>query len=589
MQVPIKCRQATGRLPDDAALPPLLRQLYQARGINTIEEVDYRLQRLSPDVLLPGAADAAAVLERAYRAQSRILIIGDYDADGTTGIALLMKVLRMLGYRNVSYMVPDRFRFGYGLSVPIVEAAIAEGAPDLLITVDNGITSVAGVRAAKSSGLSVVITDHHLPGAELPPADAIVNPNLRNSKFPAKSLAGVGVALYAMISLRRHLVMQGLTDVTRTCLGDLLDLVAVGTIADVVPLDKDNRILVEQGLRRIRNGKCSIGMRAILQIAGCDPNRVTSTDLAFGAGPLINAAGRLDNTAAGIACLLTEDASEAYSLAMQLRQYNIRRKAVERTMNAEALSVLAELAEKNMQAGICLFNPSWHEGVIGIVAARLKERFYRPTVVFSQSDNGTLKGSARSIAEVHISDLLERIAVAEPNLIVQFGGHAMAAGLVLLQEHFEKFRQRFFEEVGVCLGNQALQPDFISDGELRPEEICYEVAEQICMGAPWGKDFLPPLFDGTFTVIKKKIVADRHLILLLRCRHSSALPVRAIMFNYCGLPGGDIGVRGYYDIDSDCDEVRIAYRLETDRYNGRHSVILNIQYMEMLNNYRGSS
>ncbi len=583
MRIQIAQRKACGRLPDDAALPAILRRLYEARGINSMEEVDYSLRRLSFDELLPGAKEAVTVLERAHRIQSRILIIGDYDADGTAGIAVLMKSLRLLGYRNIAYMVPDRFRFGYGLSVPIVEAAIVEKSPDLLITVDNGIASVEGVAAAKSAGLNVVITDHHLPGVELPIADAIVNPCLEGSKFPCKSLAGVGVAFYLMIALRRHLAAQGLVDTTQVCLGDLLDLVAVGTIADMVALDKDNRILVEQGLRRIRSGKCAVGIRAILRIAKRNPNKVVSADLAFGVGPRLNAAGRLENTATGIACLLTEDDGEAYALATQLNQYNISRKKIEQKMQEDAWLILDELTELGMQSGICLFHPSWHEGVIGIVASRLKDYFYRPAIIFAKSGNGLLKGSARSIDGVHIRDLIEKIAVAERNLIVQFGGHAMAAGLVLSQAHFARFKQKFFEQVNHCLKKNILQHRLLSDGALRSDDICYGTAEQIRMAAPWGKDFPQPLFDGIFVIIEKKIVADKHLKLLLCNVQKSESPLRAIMFNYHNPVGNKIGVRGDYDIEKDCAKVRIVYQLDTDEYNGRQSVILNIQYIEIVN------
>ena len=441
----IEHRPLPATLPQLGDLPPLLTRLYAARGVQSVEELDKGLARLIPYRQLKGIESAVALLVEALEQRQRILFVGDFDADGATASSVGVLGLRMLGAAHVDYLVPNRFEYGYGLTPEIVAVAL-QRQPDLLVTVDNGISSVEGVAAAKAAGLKVLVTDHHLPGPELPAADAIVNPNQPGCEFPSKSLAGVGVIFYVLLALRarlRELDWFARTGLAEPNLAELLDLVALGSVADVVPLDANNRILVHQGLARIRKGFARPGLKAILEVAGKQAARISSTDLGFILGPRLNAAGRLDDMSLGIECLLTDDAALAADMAQQLDALNQDRKAIEQGMQREALAQLKDLPLDSLPFGLCLFEPDWHQGVIGILASRLKERYHRPTIAFADAGDGLLKGSARSIAGFHIRDALDAVAARHPGLISKFGGHAMAAGLSLPQEHFGAFAAAF--------------------------------------------------------------------------------------------------------------------------------------------------
>lgn len=567
-------RKTNGQLANVSGLPPLLRRIYAARGVSSADEVDFSLRRLAPCDGLPGIDRAAKLLEQALRDQSRVLIVGDYDADGTTGTAVLYRALRLFGFENVDYIVPDRFRFGYGLSPELVETAVKEKQSDLIITVDNGISSIDGIECAKRHGIITVITDHHLPPAVLPDADAVVNPNLPESTFPSKVLAGVGVAFYTMIALRKHLHQQGLlTEPPR--IDFLLDLVAVGTVADLVPLDANNRILVEQGLRRIRQGCGNYGIQALFKIAKRAPAKAISSDLAFAIGPRLNAAGRLEDTAAGIACLLSDKPEQASFYAQALDEINQRRREMTEQMQQDAWDVLSDEDTSVCSNSLCLFSPTWHEGIVGLVASRLKESLHRPIIAFAQTqEDGELKGSARSIAEVHIRDLLERIADKHPDLMTNFGGHALAAGVSMPESNFQLFKELFEEEVYACLDAQTLDNLLLSDGELHDNEITYKTAKQLATACPWGQGFPEPLFDGVFEILETRLLAGRHLGLKLKKGSGS---VKAIFFN---IVNGDESTSQQYDLVMNADKIRIAYHLHADEYKGRCAPILKVQYIE---------
>lgn len=474
----IEPRPLPETLPDLGDLPPLLARLYAARGVRCAEELDKGLARLIPYQRLKGIEEGVALLVDALEGGQRILIVGDFDADGATASSVGVLALRMLGAAWVDYLVPNRFEYGYGLTPEIVGVAL-EKRPDLLVTVDNGISSVDGVQAAKAAGLKVLVTDHHLPGPELPAADAIINPNQPGCEFPSKAMAGVGVIFYVMLALRARLreldwfARRGLKEPN---LAELLDLVALGSVADVVPLDANNRILVHQGLARIRAGRARPGLRALLEVAGRPPVRITSTDLGFILGPRLNAAGRLDDMSLGIECLLCDDEALARDMAVQLDQLNQDRKAIEQGMQREALAQLKELSLEQLPFGLCLFDADWHQGVIGILASRLKERYHRPTIAFADAGDGSLKGSARSIPGFHIRDALDAVAARHPGLISKFGGHAMAAGLSLPQENFGAFSAAFDAEVRRQLAEEDLAGRLLSDGQLSIQEFHLELA-----------------------------------------------------------------------------------------------------------------
>ena len=552
-------------------LHPLLARVYTARGICAAEELDLGLARLLPPSRLHNAERAAGLLADAMAADSRLLVIGDFDADGATSTALAVSVLRSMGATQVDYLVPNRFDYGYGLTPEIVELAVSRS-PDLIITVDNGISSLEGVTAARARGIATLITDHHLAGRELPAADVIVNPNQPDCGFPSKNLAGVGVIFYVMLALRAELRRRGWFEQRREPnLGHYTDLVALGTVADVVPLDYNNRILVAAGLQRIQAGQARPGIGALLDVASRNPRTVVASDLGFAVGPRINAAGRLDDMSIGIECLLSSDPSRAAALAMQLHQLNQDRRLIEGDMQAEALRELArlELAEEgDPPVAMTLYQPGWHQGVIGILASRIKDRLHRPTIAFADGDEGQIKGSARSIPGIHIRDILDAVAVRHPGLIHKFGGHAMAAGLSLARDDYEAFSRAFVAEVERHAEDVELQAVIESDGELSETDFDLELATALRFAGPWGQHFPEPVFDGIFQVVNQRIVGEKHLKLVLFPADGSVL-LDAIAFNV------DLEIWP----DQSIEQVEIAYRLDVNEYRGQRSVQLMVEHI----------
>ena len=565
----IEARPLPATLPDLGALPPLLTRLYAARGVQSAAELDKGLARLIPYQQLKGMSAAVDLLVLGLQQGQRMLIVGDFDADGATASTVGMLGLRMLGAAHVDYLVPNRFEYGYGLTPEIVAVAL-EREPQLLITVDNGISSVDGVAAAKAAGLTVLVTDHHLPGAELPAADAIVNPNQPGCEFPSKALAGVGVMFYVLLALRARLRELGWFTAQRPepNLGELLDLVALGSVADVVPLDANNRILVHQGLARIRAGRARPGLRAILDVAGRDHRRITSTDLGFILGPRLNAAGRLDDMALGIECLLCDDEALARDMAVQLDQLNQDRKAIEQGMQREALAQLKDLPLEDMPFGLCLFEADWHQGVIGILASRMKERYHRPTIAFADAGDGVLKGSARSVPGFHIRDALDAVAAKHPQLISKFGGHAMAAGLSLPAANFGAFAAAFDAEVRRQLCEDDLTGRLLSDGTLSIEEFHLPLAKELRNAGPWGQHFPEPLFHGVFQLVQQRIVGERHLKVVLKSECGSVQ-----------LDGIAFGVDREVWPNPTVRWVELAYKLDVNEFRGQESVQLLIAHI----------
>jgi single-stranded-DNA-specific exonuclease len=548
-------------------LHPVLRRVYAARGLTSGQELELGLDRLLPVSTLDGLEPAVAILLRHFERRSCILVVGDFDADGATSTALVLRGLRGLGHDNVSYLVPNRFRFGYGLTPEIVALA-AERQPALIITVDNGISSHLGVAEAARRGIEVLITDHHLPPAELPAAAAIVNPNLSGSRFGSRALAGVGVAFYLMAAVARarrdHAPVFNVAQ--------LLDLVALGTIADLVPLDHNNRILIAQGMKRVRAGRCVPGITALLEQAQRTQPRLVAQDFAFAVAPRLNAAGRLDDMSLGIECLLTDDAAEARRLAIRLSELNQERREIEERMQAEALAAVAQVnleAAGESPPALCLYHESWHQGVVGLVAARVKDRVHRPVVALARAEDGTLRGSARSVPGVHIRDVLETIAIRHPGLIERFGGHAMAAGLTLDRQRLDEFAGLFVQEVRAWLDPDAL--GFIdTDGELTPEEMTLATALELRDAGPWGQSFPEPAFDGEFVVLESRTVGERHLKLRVRPTASGEV-FDAIAFGFVGpqrvgeIPQG---------------QARLAYRLDVNEYLGTRRLQLVVEHIE---------
>lgn len=565
----IESRPLPVTLPDLGALPPLLTRLYAARGVQSAVELDKGLARLIPYQQLKGMDAAVDLLVLGLQQGQRMLIVGDFDADGATASTVGVLGLRMLGAAHVDYLVPNRFEYGYGLTPEIVAVAL-EREPQLLITVDNGISSIEGVAAAKAAGLTVLVTDHHLPGAELPAADAIVNPNQPGCEFSSKALAGVGVMFYVLLALRARLREMGWFTAQRPepNLGELLDLVALGSVADVVPLDANNRILVYQGLARIRAGRARPGLRAILEVAGRDHRRITSTDLGFILGPRLNAAGRLDDMALGIECLLCEDEALARDMAVQLDQLNQDRKAIEQGMQREALAQLKDLPLEDMPFGLCLFEADWHQGVIGILASRMKERYHRPTIAFADAGDGVLKGSARSVPGFHIRDALDAVAAKHPHLISKFGGHAMAAGLSLPQENFGAFAAAFDAEVRRQLCEDDLTGRLLSDGALSIEEFHLPLAKELRNAGPWGQHFPEPLFHGVFQLVQQRVVGERHLKVVLKSECGSVQ-----------LDGIAFGVDREIWPNPTVRWVELAYKLDVNEYRGQETVQLMIAHI----------
>lgn len=562
-------RRSTNSFTDNS-LHPVLNQIYAGRRISSNDELDYRLERLLTPGQLPGVADAVQVLERALIMDQKIIFIGDFDADGATSTALGVLALREMGASRVDYLVPNRFDFGYGLSSKIVNVA-AQMNPDLLITVDNGIANIEGVDTAKQLGMSVIITDHHLPGEHLPNADAIVNPNLGDSAFLSPALAGVGVIFYLIIALRSHLKQKAwFNDRVEPKLSEYLDLVAVGTVADLVPLDKNNRILVCKGLERINGGHCRPGIQALLAYKNGLAGEATTSDLGFVVGPRLNAAGRLEDMSLGIECLLTDDYDHARRMADELNSLNLQRRQIEAEMRSQALDIVNN-TELNgaLPAGICLYQRTWHQGIVGLIAGRIKDRVSRPVVAFAKTDEDELKGSARSIAGLHIRDVLHAIDVKHPGLIVRFGGHAAAAGLSLKESNFNQFEAAFIEEIE-HLGHSDADLDVIlTDGNLNEPDLSLEFAKLLKRSGPWGQGFPEPVFDDEFDVLDRKILADHHLKLRVRKKGGRKI-LDAIAFYQSA---------NYQDIDMD-NGVRLAYRLDINDYNGLCRPQLLVEHLQ---------
>ncbi len=550
-----------------ATLDPLLARIYAARGVRAATEVDYSLQRLDDPWMLKGMEAAVERLTTAVERGERITIIGDYDADGATSTALAIRGLRALGFARPGYLIPNRFDFGYGLSPEIVDVA-ASGKPDLIITVDNGIASIDGVRRAREHGIDVIVTDHHLPGDELPPAVAIVNPNQPGDDFPGKALAGVGVMFHLLIALRQRLRAQGWFErqgMAEPNLAALLDLVALGTVADVVPLDRLNRILVEQGLKRIRAGQCCPGIVALLRTAGKDPATARASDMGFIVGPRLNAAGRLEEMSLGIECLLTDDPARAMEYAAELDQLNRQRRQIEAEMQqqAETICDALQLETAELPWGVALHHDDWHQGVVGLVASRIKERYHRPVIAFASSDRETLKGSARSIPGLHMRDALERVDSRHPGMIAKFGGHAMAAGLTLPRSHFDRFCSTFDAVVREMLPEDALNPVVISDGELQADALHLDTATLLQDAGPWGQSFPEPVFDGRFRIESRRILKERHIKYTLTPT-GTRKAVEAIVFNVDPAEWPENGT------------LHIAYTLDINRFQGMMSLQLMI-------------
>ena len=498
-----------------APLPPALKQVYANRGVDRLDDITLPLSQLAPPSALKGAQAAAEMLADAIEFHASVVIVGDFDADGATSCALAVSLLKQMGLEEVTYLVPNRFEFGYGLTPEIVGVA-AQYQPDVLVTVDNGIASIDGVMAAQMLGMSVIITDHHLPGDTLPEADIIVNPNQPGCPFPSKALAGVGVMFYVLTALRAELRGRGWFEsmgIDIPNLADALDLVALGTVADVVPLDKNNRTLVAAGLARMRSGRARPGIEALFEVAGRDISQVSSTDLGFVAGPRLNAAGRLDDMSVGIECLLAESSASARILAKQLNDFNKERKEIERTMQTDAMTLLekGDLSVGNEDFALSLFREDWHQGVVGILASRIRERFHRPTIVFAQSGDGELKGSGRSIPGVHLRDALDRVATSTPGLITKFGGHAMAAGLSLSEDDLPRFRETFNRVVAQALKGSLPDHVTVTDGQLPQSDLTLVLAEALESGGPWGQGFEAPSFEGVFTISDMRVVGEKHL------------------------------------------------------------------------------
>lgn len=548
--------------------------VYRARGIRSIEELDRSLNALLSVKELEGAELAAELLSDAVTRDRRILVVGDFDCDGATSSALAVLALRAMGCSHVSYLVPNRFDYGYGLTPEIVELASRQS-PDLIVTVDNGISSVDGVAAANAAGIPVIITDHHLPGEQLPDAAAIVNPTLPGNRFPSKSLAGVGVVFYLLAALRsqlRSIDWFNKHDITEPNLADYMDLVALGTVADVVPLDANNRILVHQGLSRIRQGRCRPGITALLELAGRNLTRAQASDLGFAVGPRLNAAGRLEDMSLGIECLLTDSISAARQLAGQLDRLNRERRQIEDDMRQQALQMLQSWHQEDDEElpwGLCLYEEDWHQGVVGILASRIKERYHRPVVAFARDDGGMLKGSARSIPGFHIRDALDELAAGHPDLLQKFGGHAMAAGLTIEENHLAHFQLLFDAIVRRYLEPQDLDGIIYSDGSIPGSSLNLATARMIAEGGPWGQAFPEPIFDDYFEVVNQRILKGKHWKLVLRPEGGDQL-LDAIGFNLVEsvpavLPG----------------RIRVAYRLDINEYRGNINLQLKIEHLEL--------
>ena len=549
---------------------PLLQQLYANRAINSEHELDNSTKTLLHAKQLKGIDAACELLYQALISSKKIVVVGDFDADGATSTALSMLAFRALGFTHIDYLVPNRFDYGYGLTPETVDLAIAKGA-QIIMTVDNGISSIAGVAHAKAKGLQVLVTDHHLPAEELPNADAIVNPNQKDCTFPSKNLAGVGVAFYLMLALRAHLSAKGyFGDRPAPNLASLLDIVALGTVADVVQLDANNRTLVQQGLARIRAGICRPGISALISVAKRNQAQLVASDLGFSLGPRLNAAGRLDEMSYGVDLLLCDDPMQANIMANELEALNQSRREIEQGMQQEALTTLAnlEIDESNIPHAICLFDPQWHQGVIGLVASRIKERYYRPTFVFAKGAEGEIKASARSIPGVHIRDMLDLVDKKIPGVIIKFGGHAMAAGLSIKEGDFALFRDTLNELLNEQVDEAILTNVLLSDGQLSAQQISIEQAQELREAGPWGQGFPAPLFDGEFRILQQRLVGEKHLKMVLESEGKS---VDAIAFNVDLKTWPNPMVK----------KVFCAYRLDVNEFRGNTTVQLLVELLRV--------
>lgn len=547
----------------------LLSRIVASRGVDNEDSLSSDLKFLNPVGSLKGIEQATERLYEALGQQQRVLIVGDFDADGATATALCKRALSSFGFNSVDYIVPNRFEYGYGLTPEIIDVA-SPFQPQLIITVDNGISSVEGVEYASKLGIDVVITDHHLPGKKLPGAVAIVNPNQPNDKFESKNLAGVGVVFYLMLALKQLLVKRDYFNTQQIPPPNIvrwLDLVALGTVADVVPLDSNNRILVEQGLRRIRSGQCTAGVMALLRVAKKDYQQSCSQDLGFACGPRLNAAGRLDDMSLGIECLLTDSLETAMDLAAELDEMNRTRRELESGMKEDALKQLdsINLDQNKLPPIICLYHEEWHQGIVGIIAARIRERYYRPCIIFAPGTEGEIKGSGRSIPGIHMRDVIDRVATLNPGLVEKFGGHAMAAGLSLKTEDYAAFHQAASTVVNEQVSASVFKEELLSDGELEPEFFSLSSAQELSQRVPWGQGFPAPAFDDVFEVVERRVLKEIHLKYMLRKKGLSGL-LPAIVFNV-----------EPEDWPGPGEKAHLLYQLSVNEYKGQQSLQVMIQ------------
>lgn len=551
-------------------IPLLLQRVYALRGITSMQELDYTTRNLCNYDNLDGTNKAVDILYSAMKNNERIMIVGDFDTDGATSTALTVKALKKMGCQFVDYIIPNRFDDGYGLSINVVKKAILQKA-DLIITVDNGVSAVEAVEFAKQSNLTVIITDHHLCPEKLPPADAIINPNLPNCTFPSKHLAGVGVAFYFMLALRSKLRKENwftTHNLEEFNIASLLDLVALGTIADVVKLDLNNRILVHQGVSRIRAGYCCEGIKALLNISRRDPLTFTSTDLAYYIAPRLNAAGRMDNMSLSVELLLCEDYDSAVNQAADLDTLNSDRKLIEQTMYQEALSHVEQIHKTSLPNSIVVHHPEWHQGVIGIVSARLKDKYYRPVICFASTEDGLLKGSGRSIDGIHLQNVLYELNQRYPNILVSFGGHAMAAGLSIQEKDLDKFRDLLETVITEQLDLKVLEQTIETDGEINNEDFNYSIAKLLKDSGPWGEGFIEPTFDGEFIIHQQRIFAEKHLKLVLEPKNGGPI-IEGICFNVNLTKWPDQTIK----------EAKIVYHLDVNEFRGNQTLKLMIRHI----------
>ena len=562
----------------DANLPdsihPVLKRIYASRNVKCIDDIDYSLSSLVSFEKLSSINSAVTLLQEMLKLKKRILVVADFDTDGATSCALAIRGLTAMGAKDITYIVPNRFEHGYGLSCEIVKVAL-EYEPDLIITVDNGISSVNGVEYARNQGVSVLITDHHLPGNELPNANVIINPQLIDDEFPSKNLAGVGVIFYILLALRSKLKEIGWfeeNNIVFPNLANFLDLVALGTVADLVPLDKNNRTMVAHGLKLMRKNKSKVGITALLRQAGRQLENLTASDLGYAVAPRLNAAGRLTDMSLGIECLLTDNVEDAIKFAERLNKINLERRVIQNNMEKQALSILSEYVE-NVSAevpdGICIYNSDWHQGVVGILASKIKDTFNRPVVIFAKDDEKVLKGSARSISGLHIKDVFDEIARLYPDLILAFGGHAMAAGLTIKKSRFVEFSNVFNQMVKKNISTEDMEDICLTDGELSNSDFSMSLVQAISDAGPWGQSFPEPLFLGKFKVLDRYIVGKNHLKLKLQLVNDNTT-LDAIAFN-----------KNDKDWPPNQDNIISTYRLGINDFQGHHQIQLLIEHIEL--------